>query len=324
MKKAKFITIVFALITVIISCNLRGSNIGTDTNPLILEILTPSPVGAVINHINNVAKFIESESGLKTAIYAPKRSIEYIQALSQSSPKADVAILNDTGYLFANDEFGATAELITLRSDGGNKTISSYCPAIVSITLSSIDDLNGHSIAFSDEYSTAGYLVPLYTLREKGIKPSRVIFAGGYIEALRQLLNGAVDAAPIYTSCEGMNNELDTRNILTNEYPDIFTRTKIIYKARPVPNEPVVFRKNIPQKIKERVINALLRCPEDRVCRDSLYSINKVRGFKRVSGEEYNYLRAIIKSLEKDTADLIPGGWVLRIKNTYELPRTGN
>jgi len=321
--KAKFI-VVSMLLVVIVSCTTRSNKIGTETNPVVIEILTPSPLNVVAHHINNVAKFIETESGLKTAIYAPKKNIEYIQALSQSSPKADVAILNDVGYLFANDEFGATAELIALRSGGGSNFISSYCSAIISINLNSIDELNGHSIAFSDEYSTAGYLIPLYTLKEKKIKPSKTIFAGGYIEALKRLLNGDVDAVPIYTSCESMNNELDTRNFLAGEYPDIFTRTRTIYKSNPIPNEPVVLRKNIPAEIKDKIVKALTKCPENQMCRDSLYSINKVRGFRKADGKEYNDLRAIIKSLEKDTADLIPGGWILRIKNTYELPRSGN
>ncbi len=320
----RLILLTFALCMVFASCNCRGTDIGTATNPLVLEILTPVKISEAVKNIETIAKFIERESSLKTAIYVPKKSIDYIQALSNTGRKADVAILNDIGYLFANDEFGAVAELLVLRRGTGEDTVTSYCPAIVSVNLTSLDSLNGHSIAFSDEYSTAGYLIPLYTLREKGIKVSKRIFAGSYSEALRMLLAGNADAAAIYTSCDSMNNELDSRNLMLGEFPDIFSKTSVIYKAPPVPNEPVVFRKGLPDKIREKVISALMKCPQDSECRDALVNINRVTGFKRISGEEYNGLRKIIKSLEKETADLVPGGWILKIKNTTELPRTGN
>ncbi|MCX7959008.1 MAG: phosphate/phosphite/phosphonate ABC transporter substrate-binding protein, partial [Deltaproteobacteria bacterium] len=181
------------------ACNYISGNIGTKTNPLIIEILTPSAISEAVKHIDTIARFIEKDSGLKTAIYAPSKSIEYIQALSSSKRKADVAILNDIGYLFANDEFGARAELITTRGGSGVEALTSYCPAIVSVKLVSLEALNNHSIAFSDEYSTAGYLIPSFTLRENGIKVSKRVFAGSYQEALRMLISGKVDAAAIYT-----------------------------------------------------------------------------------------------------------------------------
>ncbi|MGC8928213.1 MAG: phosphate/phosphite/phosphonate ABC transporter substrate-binding protein [Myxococcota bacterium] len=315
---------VILTISFISSCSCIERDIGTETNPVIIEVLTSAPISSVIGNIENLAKFIEKESGLKTSVYAPKKNIEYIQALSSSKRKADVAILNDVGYLFAKDEYGATAELITLRYSSKNETATSYCSAIISVSLKSLEELNGKKIAFSSEYSTAGYLIPLYNLKEKGISCSEKLFAGSYTDALRMLLSGRVDAAAIYTSCDSTSNELDSRSLLLKEYPDIFTRTVVIFKSPPIPNEPVVFRKGIKKEIKEKIISALMRCPEDSICRDSLISINRVVGFKRVRGNEYDNLRQIIKSLEKDTADLIQGGWILRIGNTVELPRSGN
>ncbi len=322
MNNRKICAILISLV-ILFYFTLRGNDVGTVSNPLIIEMLTPIPLSAAVGHIEKISKFIEKESGLKTALYAPKKSIEYIRALSGSDRKADVAVLNDIGYLFANDEYGATAELIVIRqSDGKDETV--YCPAIVSVSLRSLEELNGHSIAFSDEYSTAGYLIPYYTLKEKGIKPSKKVFAGGYIAALRLLLSGKVDAAVIYTSCNSMNNELDSRTLVVNESPDVFSRTSVIYRAAPLPNEPVVFRKGLPAKVREKVIASFLKCPENQECRDALRALNGVTGFRKTDGSEYNSLREIIRSLEKDTADLIPGGWILKIRNSPELPRTGN
>lgn len=321
----RIILLVFVLLIFIFhnACTC-SSDIGSPTNPLIIEVLTPLKLSDAIRHIETISKFIERECGIKTAIYAPQKSIDYIKALSNTNRKADVAILNDIGYLFANDEFGAKAELLVLRGGNTEREITSYCPAIVSVTLHSLEALNGKGIAFSDEYSTAGYLIPSYVIKKMSIKPSNKVFAGSYSEALRLLLNNKVEAAAIYTSCDNMNNDLDSRSLLLTEFPDIFTKTTIIYKAPPIPNEPVVFRKNLPEKIKEKVVSALMKCPQDRDCRDALMSINKVTGFKRISGNEYNGIREIIRVLEKETADLIPGGWILKIRNNPELPKSGN
>lgn len=301
-----------------------GGDIGTTTNPVVLEVLTPSPANTVITHIENLAKFIERSTGLKVAIYAPQKSLDYILALSRWKRKADVAILNDIGYLFANDEFGATAELVVIRRGSGGSTIREYCSAIITVNLQSLDELSGRIIAFSDEYSTAGYLIPYFNLKEQGIVPGKIIFAGSYLAAVRDLLIGKVDAATIYTSCEGMENELDSRTLLLKEYPDIYMRTKILFKSSPLPNEPVVFRKDLKSDLKEKIIDALLSCPGDQVCRDSLLSINYVVGFERTDGGEYQGLRKIIRSLRKSTADLVPGGWILKIKNSPQLPQSGD
>ncbi|MGQ9848319.1 MAG: phosphate/phosphite/phosphonate ABC transporter substrate-binding protein [Bacteroidales bacterium] len=321
--KKSFLIVVTVLITIHISA-CQSKDLGTATNPVVLEVLTPSYVGAVINHIENIAKFIEKHTGLKVAIYAPKKNIDYILALSRGNRKADVAILNDIGYLFANDEFGATAELITIRRGVGGNTIKHYCSAIISTNLTSLDELNGKVIAFSDEYSTAGYLIPYFNIKKKGIVPGKTIFAGGYIEAIRSLLTGKADAATIYTSCESMENELDGRTRLLEEYPDIYTRTRILFKSSPIPNEPVVFRKDLKANLKEKIIDALMKCPEDQICRDSLLAINYVVGFEKTDRSEYQELKSIIKSLEKSTADLIPGGWILKIKNSPQLPSSGD
>ncbi|MCX7943945.1 MAG: phosphate/phosphite/phosphonate ABC transporter substrate-binding protein [Deltaproteobacteria bacterium] len=325
MKKSRLsIMMIFLPLLVFGQSSCGSKEIGTKTNPVIIEILTPHRLSNVIKHIDVIAKFIAEESGLETAIYAPQKSIDYIRALSNSSRKADVAILNDIGYLFASDEYGAKAELIVLRRGGVGEEITSYCPAIISVSLRSIDELNGNGIAFSDEYSTAGYLIPSYVLKERNISVSKRLFAGSYSEAIRLLLLGKIESAAIYTSCNSMNNELDARNLVLEEFPDVFSRTNIIYKAPPVPNEPVVFRKGLSNMLKERIISALLKCPENRECRDALLGVNNIVGFKRITGDEYNALRKVIKALEKDTADLIPGGWILKIKNNPELPKTGN
>ncbi len=168
MKKLFFIFMISIVATVINCCT--SKDIGTTTNPLILEVLTPSPLNLSVKHIENLAKYIERASSIKTAIYAPKKNIDYILALSRGERKADVAILNDIGYLFANDEFGATAELIVLRKGDGSGAIKKYCSGIITLDLHSLDELNGKVLAFPDEYSTAGYLIPYFEIKKKGIK----------------------------------------------------------------------------------------------------------------------------------------------------------
>ena len=84
---------------------------------------------------------------------------------------------------------------------------STYRAALVARLTRRLDvtaeALSGARAAWVDPLSTAGYLLPIAFLRSKGIDPDRVLggqsFAGSYRTALRAVITGEADFAPIYT-----------------------------------------------------------------------------------------------------------------------------
>jgi phosphonate transport system substrate-binding protein len=67
-----------------------------------------------------------------------------------------------------------------------------------------LDDLEGARAAWVDRLSTAGYLLPMAYLRERGREPEQLlgeqIFAGSYGRALRAVLEREADLASVYVS----------------------------------------------------------------------------------------------------------------------------
>ena len=72
--------------------------------------------------------------------------------------------------------------------------------------IKSIDDMKGHSLAFTDPNSASGYLIPSVTLRAKGIDLTdgkyftHTGFSGGHEQGVVAVLNRQYDACVVWTS----------------------------------------------------------------------------------------------------------------------------
>src|SRR5271170_1992157 len=70
--------------------------------------------------------------------------------------------------------------------------------------INSIDDMKGHSLAFTDPNSASGYLIPSATLRAKGIDLadgkyfSHTGFSGGHEQGVVAVLNRQYDACVVW------------------------------------------------------------------------------------------------------------------------------
>src|SRR5450432_2581600 len=86
--------------------------------------------------------------------------------------------------------------------------------------INSIDDMKGHSLAFTDPNSASGYLIPSVTLRAKGIDLSdgkyfsHVGFSGGHEQGVVAVLNRQYDACVVWTSGQGDEAAGFTRGVL--------------------------------------------------------------------------------------------------------------
>lgn len=130
--------------------------------------------------------------------------------------------------------------------------------------ITSLEDMQGHSLAYADPNSASGYLIPRFELRQAGIDDSqyfsRTGFGGGHEQATIAVLNGQYDAGVTWVSGQGEASEGYTRGnlrrMIDNGLLDM-NDLRIIWMSNLIPNGPVVLRTDMPQEAKDIVISYL-------------------------------------------------------------------
>lgn len=171
----------------------------------------------------------------------------------------DAASLGASGYagIYLQDPEAVEPVFVSLESDGSDGYYAMmYARADSGIT--SLEDMEGRSLAFADPNSTSGYLVPKAQLEMQGIDIdsyfSTTGFGGGHEQAVIAVINGQYDAGVTWTSGQGEKSEGFTRGnfrtMVNNGLVDM-DDIEIIWTSDIIPNGPWVISKSVPQEAKD-------------------------------------------------------------------------
>lgn len=126
--------------------------------------------------------------------------------------------------------------------------------------INAIDDMKGHSLAFTDPNSASGYLIPSASLRAKGIDLTdgkyftRTGFSGGHEQGVIAVLNRQYDACVVWTSGLGEQSTGFTRGVLRSMVDKGMLKMSdinIIWRSGKVPNGPWTVRSSLPPGLKQ-------------------------------------------------------------------------
>ena len=79
----------------------------------------------------------------------------------------------------------------------------------------------------------------------------------------------------------------------------------IIGLSDPIPNDPIVFRKEMPEEMKTKIVDAMLAFVETPEGKEAFKAIYGVNAMKKSSDAEYEPVRAMLKALGKDASELM-------------------
>jgi phosphonate transport system substrate-binding protein len=275
------------------------NDIGSEGNPIRI-MLTPSvDAQKITNSTDLLVEYLEKTTGYKYSAAVPTSFITVIEGFG--SGKADFGALNTFSYVLAHERYGAEAALKVVRR-GGETT---YKGQIITRTDSGIDslyELRGKKMAYVDAASTSGYILPKALLDKKGIKPGAEVFGMKHDNVVTMVYQKQVDAgATFYSPPDAQTGEiLDARARVKEQFPDVFEKVKIIALTEAIPNDPFAFRKDFPEDIKQKIIQALLDFQKTEEGRKALYQIYSVEGLQPAHDSDYDQLRAMIRSFGGD------------------------
>jgi phosphonate transport system substrate-binding protein len=166
-------------------------------------------------------------------------------------------------------------------------------------------DLNGKKVAFVDPASTSGFLLPKKILNDKGIKPSQEVFAMKHDSVVSMIYQGQVDAGATFYSPEADGEIQDARRLVKTQYPDVVKKIKIIELTESIPNDPIIFRKDLPEEMKQTIADAFVKyvnTPEGKITFNNVYGVTDLKVAK---DSDYDSVRAMLKSLGKNADDMM-------------------
>jgi phosphonate transport system substrate-binding protein len=183
----------------------------------------------------------------------------------------DVALVGPSNYamMWAQTKGGVEPILTNVEIDG-SKGYYSVLFVKASSTFRKLSDLKGKTLAYADVNSTSGYLFPRHAMRAEGLNPDtffgKPLFAGGHDQGVIAVIKGQADAGVTWASGVGDPAEGYSRGILRRMAEQKLFDMKdlrIIWKAGPILNGPVVVRKALPQGFKDALVKALTDLPKE-------------------------------------------------------------
>lgn len=283
------------------ACQPKGE-LGSRDNPVRLYFTPSVDADTIASNSREFIRFLEQETGDYYVTGIPTSYIAVVEAFG--SGRADIGAMNSFGYLMANERYGARAHLKMIRHG-----VDYYQGQIVVRADSGIEtlaDLEGRRFAFTDPASTSGYFFPLKMLRDAGIRLGNETFAMKHDNVITMVYQGQVDAGSAYYSAPAADGSIrDARQRVLTQFPDVEQQVRILAVTERIPNDPFVFRKDLPDDIRDRFIAAVKKFLASDEGQDIFRNIYSVEGLVDATDADYDPLREMIRAIELDTNRLL-------------------
>ncbi len=300
MRKFSFFLSLFLFLS-LSSCTKNKAELGTVENPIKL-FFVPSIDAKVLEDNSKIIKgLLEKFTPYHYEVAIPQSFVAVVEAFGTN--RADVAAINTFGYVLAYDKYGAQARLTVLRH--GSSTYQSQFVALEKSSINKIEDLAGKKIAFVDPASTSGYLLPLKNLKDKKIQPSETVFAMKHDNVISMIYQGQVDAGATYYSPPQDGVIQDARRLVITQYPDIEKKVKIVSLSDSIPNDPIVFRKDLPEEMKTQIVDAFIQVIQSEEGKKAFNVIYGADGLMKANDKDYQSVREMLKALGKSASELV-------------------
>ena len=275
--------------------------IGSKENPLKFYLIPAQDLLGLERTGQALQKYLEKELDMSVVVELPPNYITVVEAFG--SKRADAAIFNTFGYIIAKQKYDVEARLKLV-----NRGRDEYFGQIIAHVdgPKTIKEINGKTFAFVDPVSTSGYLFPLRYLTEQKVKVKEKIFAGSHDAVVTAVYQKKVAAgATFYTPPDPDGTPKDARWVIRTQHPDVFDKVKILQIIGPIPNDPLVFRRDLPEELKTKVANALIKYLTMPEGKKNMFEMYHITDFKKANDADYDVVRQYLKEVGQQAEDFI-------------------
>lgn len=232
---------------------------------------------------------MEKRTGLTVkAFYAPDYA-GVVEAMRFN--KVQVAWYGNKAAIDAVDRSNGEVFAQVLRADG----TQGYYSLLITQKDSPYNNLNdvlknGKSINFGigDPGSTSGFLVPSYYIFAMNKVDQRTLF-----KTVRNASHGANIQAVLAKQLDVATNNTEELDKLEATKPEVAQQLKVIWKSPLIPNDPLVWRKDLDAGVKSKIKGFLLSYGKTDTEKAILKNIYDYAGFKESSNEQLVPIRQL-------------------------------
>ena len=232
---------------------------------------------------------MEKKTGLTVkAFYAPDYA-GVVEAMRFN--KIQVAWYGNKAAIDAVDRSNGEVFAQILRSDGS----LGYHSLLITQKDSPYNNLNdvlknSKSINFGigDPGSTSGFLVPSYYVFAMNKVDPRTAF-----KTIRNASHGANIQAVLAKQVDVATNNTEETDKLEQSKPEMAKELKIIWKSPLIPNDPIVWRKDLDPAVKAKVKNFLIGYGKTDADKEVLKNIYNYSGFKESTNDQLIPIRQL-------------------------------
>lgn len=282
--------LIICILMTSVSCTTRKEPLGSPENPVKLHFVPSVEAKVLKDNSKKFQKYLETVTPYKFKVTIPQSYIAVVEAFG--TKRADVAALNSFGYVLAHERFGAEARLTVLRH--GSAYYQSQFIAHVDSGIEKIEDLEGRAVAFVDAASMSGYKLPLKTLTDRKIRPKETVFAMKHDSVVTMIYQRQVDAGATFYSPPHDGKIDDARRLVLRQYPDVTEKIKIISLTDQIPNDPIVFRKDMPEDMKQKITQAFIDYIKSDEGKAAFGAIYGVTDLKTATDADYKVVRELL------------------------------
>lgn len=301
MKALPLMALMFTGLLTLASCQ-NEAKLGSRDNPVKLYFTPSVDAETITTNSKEFIQFLEKETGLYFETGIPTNYVAVVEAFG--SGRADIGAMNSFGYLMAHEKYGAKAKLRVIRY--GVDYYQGQIIAHVDSGIESVEDLDGKSFAFTDPSSTSGYMFPLKMMKEADVDLSNEVFAMKHDNVVTMIYQGQVEAgATYYSAPDEEGNIRDARQRVKTQFPDVEEKIKIIAITEKIPNDPFVFRKDLPEEVSQKFIKAIKKFIKTEQGKEIFHNIYSVDGLVDATDADYVPLKKMIEAIDIKKEDIL-------------------
>ena len=243
---------------------------------------------AMVRQSQAILDIVAKHTGMKIDTFVGSDYNATIEALRAGH--VDVALLGPFSYVLATTVAPVEAFAVTVTARSMQPSYQSIIIAGKDSNINTLADLKGRTFAFVDPGSTSGFMVPSAAMIKLGITPEKdfkqVMYSGGHDSTIVAVGSGKVDAGAVADRIyeRGCAKGLADCNKL-----------KVVWTSPPIPNDPLLYRKNLPDDLKKKIREAFFS-----VKNLAFGEMGTVARFDPASDKDYDPLREIASALKLD------------------------
>ena len=195
-----------------------------------------------------VGQYLEDKLGCQVVVTVYPSYQEVIVDIANE--KLDLAILSPLVHVCASEACELTVLGHGVYGVSGDFAYRSTIFVRADSSINSLEDLEDKSIAFVDQLSASGFIVPKVALMKESIIEIEEVFAGNHVDAFRSLLNEDVDA------CATLNTIMEDEPTLGQHAADI----KVLWTSEfVIPSDAFVATAKVSPQLQEKITTLLLQ-----------------------------------------------------------------